>query len=106
MQRCLIPVSGKSGFELVFPGHDRLVHARIARHTDHIANIMAFAPAQEPLPAKAGIPANDDADLKHACRKRVTNRLITAAEGFAPSIRLGRKRQVRIAWPQKTYSGR
>ena len=28
----------------------------------------------------------------HACRRRVTNRLITAAEGFVPSIRLGRKR--------------
>jgi hypothetical protein len=32
--------------------------------------------------------------------------LITAAEGLAPSMREGRKRQASRAWPQKTYSGR
>ena len=41
-----------------------------------------------------------------AWRSRATSSLISAAAFLAPSMRLRRKQQASIAWPQNTYSGR
>jgi len=54
-------------FKQPFPVFDDSLKPGISGDTDHIADIPALAPADQPLAAEAGIAADDDADFR-SCR--------------------------------------